>query len=235
MSRYRYSRTFVLPSTVNSSNCLFLANNASTHLREEGLSNTVVFTKGPATDDIDLSARALRYASTTVTTASVTSHHREDLERLRNCWSVCRCCSEGRNLHRLFWLSRSWPQICTGYTIGSLSKTMVAQEIGALVEEGSLSWDSAFVAGTSPKVLESYCGRCYRVSHCYFIDVVLCGDILQLSIQGRRDQSYDLEHYHYDTFAWLMDDEEEHKRRSSEPKTPFPRGEKVVDGTYPAK
>lgn len=68
------------------------------------------------------------------------------------------------------------------------------------------------VRGTKPKWVQSYLGRYYWSCPRYYMDVESAGDGLALVIMGREDQKYELRHYHYDTFTWLMSDDEEMKR-----------------------
>lgn len=66
--------------------------------------------------------------------------------------------------------------------------------------------------GTLQRPLEQYCGRYYWSSERYFIDIVSHSNGIALVIQGRDDLVYRLKHHHYDTFTWLMTDEEEFRR-----------------------
>lgn len=68
------------------------------------------------------------------------------------------------------------------------------------------------VSATNPKPLKAYCGRYYWTCPTYFIDIAEKDGDLELTIIGREDQHYKLKHYHYDTFTWLMTDEEEGRR-----------------------
>ena len=69
--------------------------------------------------------------------------------------------------------------------------------------------ESSKVSGTSPKPLKDYEGKYYWTSKSFFVDVFVEGDSLKFRVVGRSDQVYELEHYHYDTFTWLMTDDEE--------------------------
>jgi CubicO group peptidase (beta-lactamase class C family) len=71
---------------------------------------------------------------------------------------------------------------------------------------------SARVSGTSSKPLSAYQGRYYWTSKSFYVDVFVQDGSLKIRIMDRSDQVYDLEHYHYDTFTWLMTDEEEARR-----------------------
>ncbi|KAL8811461.1 MAG: hypothetical protein Q9223_001710 [Gallowayella weberi] len=68
------------------------------------------------------------------------------------------------------------------------------------------------VRGTKPKSVERYLGRYYCTCPSYYIDIEPDGEGLKLVIMGREDQKYSLKHYHYDSFTWLMSDDEEMKR-----------------------
>ena len=68
------------------------------------------------------------------------------------------------------------------------------------------------VLGTEPKPVSSYIGRYYWTCPHYYIDIDADGDSLKMVIMGREDQKYHLKHYHFDTFTWLMTDDEEMRR-----------------------
>ena len=68
------------------------------------------------------------------------------------------------------------------------------------------------VLGTTSRSVNSYLGRYHWAYPGYYIDIEANGDGLRLVIMGREDQKYDLEHYHYNTFTWLMKDDEEMRR-----------------------
>ena len=72
--------------------------------------------------------------------------------------------------------------------------------------------DAARVKGTQSTSIEAYTGRYYWDTDAYFADIALYDGALSLKFQDRDDQVYPLEHYHYDTFTWLMTDEEEARR-----------------------
>ena len=77
--------------------------------------------------------------------------------------------------------------------------------------------NAARIQGIEPMNLEAYEGRYYWDTDAYFVDISLVAGVstakvLAAKIQGLEDQTYTLEHYHYDTFTWLMTDEEEAKR-----------------------
>ncbi|KAK0726163.1 beta-lactamase/transpeptidase-like protein [Lasiosphaeris hirsuta] len=57
-----------------------------------------------------------------------------------------------------------------------------------------------------------YTGRYYWGTDACFVDIILLEGGLTLKVQGREDQAYPLEHYHYDTFTWLVTDDEEARR-----------------------
>ena len=79
-------------------------------------------------------------------------------------------------------------------------------------ESASKSLQKTRVPGTPHKPLNQYCGRYHWTCPSYFIDIVHHDGTLRLIIQGRPDQVYKLSHYNFDTFTWLLTDEEEAKR-----------------------
>ncbi|KAK4454464.1 beta-lactamase/transpeptidase-like protein [Podospora aff. communis PSN243] len=77
--------------------------------------------------------------------------------------------------------------------------------------------ETAMRAGTEPMSLETYEGRYYWDTDAFVVDISLVAGIstskvLTARMQGLEDQTYTLQHYHYDTFTWLMTDKEEAKR-----------------------
>jgi hypothetical protein len=65
------------------------------------------------------------------------------------------------------------------------------------------------VQGTAAKPLEAYVGKYYNLIHNFFIEISLVNASLYLAFQGGRDnQVWKMEHYHYDTFLWLMSRDE---------------------------
>lgn len=65
------------------------------------------------------------------------------------------------------------------------------------------------VPGTHPRPLPSYEGRFWNELHNFFIDVTVSDTgALQMKWQGLDSQSYELHHYHYDVFSFLMSPEE---------------------------
>lgn len=90
---------------------------------------------------------------------------------------------------------------------------------GASVRAQNLRYENASdelekgrVRGTTSKSVNSYLGRYYWTCPRYYIDIEANGDGgLRLVIMGRVDQKFDLKHYHYNTFTWLMRDDEEMK------------------------
>ncbi|KAL8834454.1 MAG: hypothetical protein Q9176_007478 [Flavoplaca citrina] len=68
------------------------------------------------------------------------------------------------------------------------------------------------VSGTKAKPINAYLGRYFWACPRYFIDIEADADGLMLVIMGREDQKYRLRHYHFNTFTWLMTDDEEMKR-----------------------
>lgn len=66
------------------------------------------------------------------------------------------------------------------------------------------------VPGTHARPLCAYEGRFWNELHNFFIDVTVhnTSGALQMTWQGLDSQSYELHHYHYDTFSWLMPAEE---------------------------
>ncbi|KAK7709741.1 hypothetical protein SLS64_005982 [Diaporthe eres] len=69
------------------------------------------------------------------------------------------------------------------------------------------------VPGTHARPLSSYEGRFWNELHNFFIDIAVSDTgPLQMKWQGLDSQSYELHHYHYDVFSWLMSPEEMVKR-----------------------
>lgn len=68
------------------------------------------------------------------------------------------------------------------------------------------------VPNTSPKPLNEYQGRYSWKSKSFFVDIFVEDDKLKFQVMGRSDQIYCLEHYHYNTFTFLMTDDEEEER-----------------------
>jgi hypothetical protein len=65
------------------------------------------------------------------------------------------------------------------------------------------------VQGTAAKPLEAYVGKYYNLIHNFFLEISLVNASLYLAFQGGRDnQVWKMEHYHYDTFLWLMSRDE---------------------------
>nr|POE47800.1 hypothetical protein CFP56_01129 [Quercus suber] len=74
--------------------------------------------------------------------------------------------------------------------------------------------ESKRTAGTTCRPLHAYCGSYYNRVGTYRIEVYQAGDQLKMCFQGDREFSYDLEHYHFDTFSWLLTrDEDAHYGR----------------------
>jgi CubicO group peptidase (beta-lactamase class C family) len=84
-----------------------------------------------------------------------------------------------------------------------------AKRSTALWPEMKCELAEARVPNTQPKDLKEYVGKYWNKVHTYHIEV-LCGDEgLLMCFQGEHDQLYELEHYHYDTFSWLLTRDED--------------------------
>ncbi|KAL4900329.1 beta-lactamase/transpeptidase-like protein [Aspergillus multicolor] len=65
------------------------------------------------------------------------------------------------------------------------------------------------ILGTRPKPLGKYEGRYWNTVGTFFIDVVQYANVdnqprLKMAMNGLPAQAYGLEHYHFDTFSWIM-------------------------------
>jgi hypothetical protein len=72
------------------------------------------------------------------------------------------------------------------------------------------------IPNTSPRPLRAYPGRYYNSIRNFFIEISICQDsgdqALQMALQDLCSQIWKLEHYHYDTFLWLMSRDQAAKR-----------------------
>lgn len=93
-----------------------------------------------------------------------------------------------------------------------ISRQFNAKSRGYIDElKAELEWYR--IPGTHPRPLSSYEGRFWNGLHNFFIDVAVSDTgALQMKWQGLDSQSYELHHYHYDVFSWLMSPEEMVKR-----------------------
>ena len=64
------------------------------------------------------------------------------------------------------------------------------------------------VLGTEPKPVRSYNGRYYWACPHYYIDIDADADNPRMVMIGRGDQNCNLKYYYFDTFTWLMTDDE---------------------------
>lgn len=64
------------------------------------------------------------------------------------------------------------------------------------------------VSNTSPKPLSSYSGKYYNSAKDWHMEIYQEQDQLYMCIQGDRQLSYILKHHHYDTFSWVLSQEE---------------------------
>ena len=58
--------------------------------------------------------------------------------------------------------------------------------------------------GTSPKAYNAYCGSFYNYVGNYCLDIFMRDEVLWMCFQGDFDQAYELEHYHFDVFSWML-------------------------------
>lgn len=70
--------------------------------------------------------------------------------------------------------------------------------------------DEQQVKDTSPKPLKAYIGRYYNAIEDFNIKISVkpSNENLELAFQGLDSQVWELRHYHYDTFTWLMSRDE---------------------------
>ncbi|RFU30828.1 hypothetical protein B7463_g5473, partial [Scytalidium lignicola] len=67
-----------------------------------------------------------------------------------------------------------------------------------------LKLDAARIPGTKSRELSNYVGRYFNEIKNYYIEVFLEGESLKFSLQGSVLDTYELRHYHYDAFEWLL-------------------------------
>jgi CubicO group peptidase (beta-lactamase class C family) len=65
------------------------------------------------------------------------------------------------------------------------------------------------VPGTKPRPFHLYVGVYWNVIQDWSIEIFLKDNSLRMCFQGIRKRSYDLTHYHYDTFSWLLTRDED--------------------------
>ena len=83
----------------------------------------------------------------------------------------------------------------------------------ALVPSMRLKLDKGRVPNTRPSFpLDAYCGRYQSPLGNFFIEVLQRDDGLFVAFQGLPSQFNRLEHYHFDTFTWLMTHDEAARR-----------------------
>lgn len=83
----------------------------------------------------------------------------------------------------------------------------------ALVPSMRLKLDKGRVPNTRPSLpLDAYCGRYQSPLGDFTLEVSQREDGLLVAFQGLRSQSNRLEHYHFDTFSWLMTHDEAARR-----------------------
>ncbi|KAG9253643.1 beta-lactamase/transpeptidase-like protein [Emericellopsis atlantica] len=69
------------------------------------------------------------------------------------------------------------------------------------------------ILNTKPRELEAYVGRYMNSAGNWFIDICISeSEGLQLRVLGLEEETYELRHYHYDTFAWNQSYDEMVKR-----------------------
>jgi CubicO group peptidase (beta-lactamase class C family) len=68
------------------------------------------------------------------------------------------------------------------------------------------------VSNTQPRDLRQYVGKYFNAVMTYHVEVLLKDGKLMMCFQGDHDQLYDLEHYHYDVFSWLLTQDEDVRR-----------------------
>ncbi|PON27672.1 dipeptidyl-peptidase 3 [Trichoderma gamsii] len=100
---------------------------------------------------------------------------------------------------------------CGGHDFAELTREAL-DKASRRYSEQKAELESSRVLHTSPKPLNEHRGRYSWKSKSLFVDVFVEDDKLKFQVMGRSDQIYGLEHYHYDTFAWLMTDDEEAER-----------------------
>ncbi|KAM0445942.1 hypothetical protein ACHAO4_009529 [Trichoderma viride] len=100
---------------------------------------------------------------------------------------------------------------CGGHDFAELTREAM-DKASRRYSEQNAELESSRVPNTSPKPLKEYRGRYSWKSKSFFVDVFVEDDKLKFQVMGRSDQIYGLEHYHYNTFTWLMTDDEEAER-----------------------
>ncbi|KAM0479006.1 hypothetical protein ACHAPX_004985 [Trichoderma viride] len=100
---------------------------------------------------------------------------------------------------------------CGGHDFADLTREAM-DKASRRYSEQNAELESSRVPNTFPKPLNEYRGRYSRKSKSFFVDVFVEDDKLKFQVMGRSDQIYGPEHYHYDTFTWLMTDDEEAER-----------------------
>ncbi len=67
-------------------------------------------------------------------------------------------------------------------------------------------------ANTKPREFSVYVGQYYNSAKNWFMDVFLQDGELHICMQGDRRETYKLDHYHHDTFSWLLTWDESARR-----------------------
>ena len=69
-----------------------------------------------------------------------------------------------------------------------------------------VSLEASRIPHTQPKKLDAYAGRYYNEIRDFFIEITINHRLnsLQLAFQGLDSQVWAMEHYHHDSFLWLM-------------------------------
>ena len=61
------------------------------------------------------------------------------------------------------------------------------------------------IAGSNPSFpLEAYVGKYHNNITSFWIEICQVGDGLTMAFMGLEPETYELRHYHYDTFTWIM-------------------------------
>jgi hypothetical protein len=68
------------------------------------------------------------------------------------------------------------------------------------------------VPNTKPQGHDQYVGKYFNKVKTYHIEVLERDGKLMMCFQGRHEQLYDLEHYHYDVFSWSLTRDEDVRR-----------------------
>ena len=69
--------------------------------------------------------------------------------------------------------------------------------------------DDHRVPGTSPKTYDAYVGSYFNFVGNYSLNLFLKDDRLWMCFQGDFAERYELEHYHYDVFSWMLTRDED--------------------------